>query len=276
MSSETSTWTAPDGASLRVRRWSADNPRAVLVLVHGLGEHTGRYEHVGEHFNRAQLSMTGFDMLGHGLSPGRRGDLDLAQFDEQLHAFIGAEAARAPEQPIVLYGHSLGGLLVLWHALRREPPVKALVVSGPPLRTALTRQRTKIALVKAFGRVLPHITLSAGLQPSTLSRDDDVVETLASDELSHNRASLGFARGALKAMSWTLGHAANLETPTLVLHGADDQLNEISGSEALVAAAPNATLIRYEGLRHEVHNEPERTEVLDDAVSWIGDQLQRG
>lgn len=258
----------PDGATLWTRAWEPDGrPCAAGVLVHGLGEHGGRYAHVGERFARASLGLYSFDLRGHGLSSGRRGDTrfepTLDDVDRRL-----ADAADAGA-PTFLYGHSLGALLVLTHLVRRRPPVFAAVVSAPPLRNALREQRAKVVLSRVLGRLLPGLALRTGLDPEDLSRDPAVVEAYRRDPLVHGRATLGLANDAIAATA-ELDTGASPHVPLLVVHGGADAIAYARGSRELCRRLDGrATLREYGGLLHEPHNEPERERVLDDVVGWL-------
>jgi alpha-beta hydrolase superfamily lysophospholipase len=265
--------TTPDGATLWLRAWEPDErpPRAAGVLVHGLGEHCGRYAHVGERFARASLALLAFDLRGHGRSSGRRGDTRFEAALEDVDRRLAD--ARATGGPAFLYGHSLGALLVLAYLVRRRPPVLAAIVSAPPLQNALREQRTKRLLSRTLGRILPGLTLSTGLDPAGLSRDPTVVEAYRRDPLVHDRATLGLAEDALAATA-ALEAGAATGVPLLVVHGGADPIAYPEGSRRLAARiAGGATLVVHEGLRHEPHNEPERERVLDGIVDWLAARL---
>ncbi|MFN8093270.1 MAG: alpha/beta hydrolase [Vicinamibacteria bacterium] len=268
-------WRAADGAILWRRSWEPDGPpRAAGVLVHGLGEHSGRYDHVGERFARAGLSLLAFDLRGHGRSSGARGDTRFGPTLEDVDRRL-ADAAAAGA-PVFLYGHSLGALLVLTHLATRRPSVAGAVVSAPPLRNALRAQRAKVALARLLGRLAPGVALANGLDASGLSRDPAVVDAYRRDPLVHDRAGLGLARDAEAAIDALESGAATPRGPLLVVHGGADPVAFPEGSRALAERlGPAATLLEYEGLRHEAHNEPERGRVLDDVISWMLDRLPR-
>ena len=266
--------TTPDGATLWLRAWEPEGrPRAVGVLVHGLGEHSGRYGHVGARFARASLALLAFDLRGHGRSSGRRGDTRFEAALDDVSRRLEDAAAAANGAPTFLYGHSLGALLVLTHLLRRRPAVGAAVVSAPPLRSALRRQRAKVALSRLVGPILPWLALPTGLDPADLSRDPAVAEAYRRDPLVHDRASLGFASDALAATT-AVEEGFAPDVPLLVVHGDADAIAYVEGSRELVRRlGGRATLRVYDGLRHEPHNEPERERLLDATIEWLATAL---
>lgn len=260
-----------DGATLWVRDWrpEEDPPRAAGVLVHGLGEHGGRYEHLALRLARAGYALSVFDLRGHGRSSGRRGDTRFAPALGDVERLLARAAARHAGPPLFLYGHSLGALVVLGELARRRPAVAAAVVSAPPLRNALREQRGKVLLARALGRLLPRCRIPTGLEPAALSRDPRVVAAYLADPLVHAWASLGLARDSLAATEAAEAvHALGM--PLLILQGGADRIAYPAGSRALAARLTgDVTLREYPGLCHEPHNEPERELVIDDVIAWL-------
>lgn len=259
-----------DGAVLWTCRWEpAGSPRGVVLLVHGLGEHVGRYSGLALRLADSGYAVHGFDLRGHGRSSGRRGDTRFAPALDDVERLLAKTAAAHPGLPGFLYGHSLGALIVLNCLARRRPAVRAAVVSAPPLRNALRLQRGKVLLARRLGGVLPWLTLPTGLDPQALSRDPAVVAAYRADGLVHGSASLGLARDSLAATA-EVEAAPALPVPVLAIHGSADRVAFPEGSRALAARLPGTvTLVEYPGLFHEPHNEPERERVLDAAVAWL-------
>jgi acylglycerol lipase len=265
-------WSTDDGLQLYAQGWRPDgDARGIVLLVHGLGEHSGRYGHVGAVLSDAGYVLYAFDLRGHGQSQGPRGhaprfeawmqDIDLAL----RHA---AEAF--PDLPLFLYGHSLGGLLVVNHALRRRPSLNGLVATGLALRTSLERQTVKLTLMRLLGRALPTLTLPSGLDPRGLSRNPEVVSAYVDDPLVHNRLSLGTALDLLEAIGYTFEHASELDVPTLIMQGSADPLVFPDGAlEFARLAHGECTVKLWDGLFHEIHNEPEQGQVLAAMVAWL-------
>lgn len=270
-------WDSGDGVRLFAQYWAPDGrPKAVVCLVHGIGEHSGRYAHMGRAFTDAGFVLAGFDLRGHGRSGGPRGHTpSFDAYMDDIAGFVEQVRTRFPDLRRFLYGHSLGGFLVLDYVLRRGGDFAGVIVTSPPLRTAITEQKVKVALAKVFGVVVPSFSLSSGLDPNTLSRDAEVVKAYLQDPLVHDKSSFGLARGFLAAVPWIIQHAPEVSSPLLLMHGTADRLNDPKATEEFAARVEGeCTLKLWEGLYHEVHNEPEQAEVFSFAIDWMTDHLK--
>ncbi|MCC7511344.1 MAG: lysophospholipase [Anaerolineae bacterium] len=270
-------WTSFDGLKMYSKGWSPEkDPKAVVYLVHGLGEHIGRYEHVGAAFAEAGYAMLGFDLRGHGKSGGPRGHTPSAEaYYKDIDSFLAEAAKRYPSAPRFIYGHSLGGFLSLAYSLSRKPDLRGMIVSSPGLRTALHEQKVKVTLAKVLGAIAPTITLPSGLNAEHISRDPQVVKAYVNDPLVHDKTSTGFGRAALQAGEFVFAHAAELSTPILLAYCSEDKLAFPRGSEEFASLAPKGlvTVKRFDGLYHEPHNEPEKAEVLKTYVQWLDGRM---
>jgi len=271
------TWKSNDGLEMYAHSWEPEEtPKAVIHLVHGLGEHIGRYAHVGKAFTDAGFALTGFDLRGHGKSGGPRGHIpsfdafmdDIASFQRQIDA-------RFPDVPRFLYGHSLGGILVLNYVLRRKPEFKGVISTGAGLRTALEEQKAKVTMARVLGTLMPGMAIPSGLDPTTISRNPEVVDAYVNDPLVHDKMSLGFGKIMLSEIPWTFEHASEFSLPLLIMHGKDDKLGYPRGSEEFAGLVKqNCTLKLWDGLYHEIHNEPEQNEVFAFTIDWMNSQLK--
>ena len=262
---------AADGTDILVRHWtgeaSAGAPWASVLLVHGLGEHSGRYEHVGEQMAAAGLDVHAYDLRGNGGSGGRRGHVDRwEQYHDDLAERVAAVRAAAGTRPVVLYGHSMGGLIVLGYLLSERPKPDLVVLSSPGLDSTLASWKKAIA--PALSRVAPTLAIPNGVDGSTLSRDPAVAATVAADPLAAKASTTRFAAEALTEQARVRRDYAGLTLPTLVLHGLDDGLVPAQASEIL-GSLPNVERRTYPGLRHELHNEPEGPAIVDEIIDWI-------
>lgn len=265
-----------DGLDLYCRGWLPNQtPKAVICLVHGMGEHCGRYAHVAAAFNQAGYAIISFDLRGHGRSGGQRGHTpSFEAYMQDIDLLFEEAEKRLPGLPSFLYGHSLGGILVLNYALRRKPAARGIVATSSGLRTALEKQAVKVLLAKALGTILPAGNLPSGLDPATLSRDPDVVAAYRADPLIHYSISYGMGKYALEAIEWIFEHASEFPLPLLLVHGTDDVLAYPSGSQKFAdLMSKDCTLKLWDGLYHETHNEPEKEEVLAFTRQWMDARL---
>lgn len=260
-----------DGASLFARAWvPAGVPNAAVCVIHGLGDHSGLYRHLCDALLRGGYAVSAFDLRGHGRSDGRRGHLRIGDAMGDIDLVLDDTRRRFGPIPCFLYGHSLGGLLVLHYALRRNPPLAGVVAVGPPFHTALREHRARMLAARTLGAVFPSVTLRSGLDATLISRDPNVVAAYRADPLVHSRASLGFARDMMGAADEDLADANRFSLPLLLMHGGADRLNYPSGSRQFAERVPDGCTIRiYDGLYHEIHNEPERQQVFADLLSWL-------
>lgn len=302
MTSLIGTVAAGDGTILRTRYWQSTRgdaePIGAVLIVHGLAEHSGRWEHVGEQLAAEGLDTYSFDLRGHGASAGRRVHLDA--FDEfyvDLAERLGDVRARASGRPVILYGHSLGGLIALGYVLRvataaagsgsagtgsagsgsagsrstgspvgRRPLPDLLVLSAPGLDSTIPAWKTQLARV--LGRIAPTLSIPNHLGGELLSRDLRVGERYHGDPLVLHAATARFGAAALAEQAWVRSSVRALTIPTLVIHGDDDALVPARASAAL-EAVPGVLRRTYPGIRHELHNEPEGPGIVADVIAWI-------
>ncbi len=269
-------WQAADGQTMFGRQWSTtDRPRAVVCIIHGLGEHSGRYDWAAQQLTHRGFEVAGFDHRGHGQSGGRRGDTP--SYKAMLHdiaLFCSRQRQRHLRLPLVLYGHSMGGALTLSYLLSRERQIRpaAAVVTGPALE--LPVPPVKRTLVRFLSAVLPHLCMANGIAAEALSREPEVVQAYQQDPLVHDRISLLLARYLLEKGQATLGNASRLDIPLLLMHGTADSVCRIEGSRRFAAAAPQARLVEWPECWHELHNEPEKEDVLHYAADWLDAALE--
>jgi alpha-beta hydrolase superfamily lysophospholipase len=274
MASSTRTVPAADGTELLARHWQAGAvPWATVVLVHGLGEHSGRYEHVGDRLAAAGLDVRAFDLRGFGASGGQRAGVESFEvFHDDLAEQLAGIRATAEERPIVLYGHSMGGLVALGYIVSARPSPDLLVLSAPGLDSTIPAW--KFGLARLLAAVAPRLMIANGLKGSQLSRDPNVGAAYFADPLNRHTSSARFADAGRREMERVRSSAPRLSIPTLAIHGEDDTIVPV-GASALLAGLPGVTLVTYPGLRHEVHNEPEWSSVMDDVVGWLRLQVSR-
>jgi alpha-beta hydrolase superfamily lysophospholipase len=271
-------WNTRDGIEIFAEGWEpeARQPKAVICLVHGLGEHTSRYAHVAEAFGREGYITFGADLRGHGRSGGPRGhipSIDAVMNDIDL--LFEQARSRYPGMPMLLYGHSLGGILVLHYGLKRIPKVKGVVATSSGLRTALEKQPAKVMAAKVLGSLMPGTSLPSGLDANAISRNSAVVQAYKNDPLVHDKVSLGFGKIMLGVTKWTLEHAGEFSPPLLLMHGKADTIAFPAGSIEFAAPLKDkCTLVLWDDCYHELHNEPEQAEVFKTILIWMDARLK--
>lgn len=262
-----------DNLEMYARDWTWEGkPKAVVVLIHGLGEHIGRYDHVAAALNQRGYVLTGFDLRGHGRSEGLRGHTpSLRAYYNDLDQFLSLVEERFPKIPRILYGHSVGGVLVLTYTPSRYPKVIGVVATAPAFVTVTRSQKIKLALANILGTLWPTFTLSNGLDPNTLSHDPEVVRAYVTDPLVHDRVTAGWGKATLSIFEAAKMTAADFPVPVLVMHGTEDKLGLPAGSKGWAEHAPadKCTLKMWEGLDHEIHNEPQKDQVLGYMMDWM-------
>ena len=267
-SSVTSSITAADGTPLLVRRWAAaSDPWAQMLLVHGLAEHSGRYERTGRLLADAGIDVTAFDLRGHGGSGGRRGDVERwTDYLDDIAVRLAAVRAEADGRPVVLFAHSYGGLICTDYVLSGRPAPDLLVLSAPALDDGLPRWQHIIAPLIA--RIWPTLAFKNAWSPDVLSRDPEVGRLVQLDPGSPERMTTRLGAFGFSAQERVRATLAILAVPTLVFHGSDDRLVPPAATEPF-EGLPGVTRRIYPGLRHETLNEPEGPQIVADVIAWL-------
>jgi acylglycerol lipase len=262
-----------DGTELFVRNWRpADEPWAFVLLVHGIAEHSGRYEHVGVRLVAAGLDVTAYDQRGFGASGGRRAFVARwGTVHDDLEEQLASVRARAGDRPVVVYGHSLGGLIALGHVLTDRPKPDLLVLSAPAIEAAVPAW--KRALARVLSRVAPNAEVKNAFDGADLSRDPAIAEAYFADPLNVHRTTTRFAAVALAEQSRVKSVLGGLAIPTLVIHGTADRIVPVASSEGL-ETIPGVTRRTYADHRHELHNEPDGPAIVDDVIAWLRAHVQ--
>jgi len=272
------TWQAHDNLQIFAQAWepTMPQPKAVVCLVHGLGEHTSRYAHVAEAFGREGYILFGADLRGHGRSGGIRGHISsIEDFMKDIDISLEQAHLRYPGLPIILYGHSLGGIQVLYYGLTRKPNIKGVLATSPGLHTALEKQYLKVFMAKVLGSLLPTTSLASGLDPKGISRDQKVVQAYIDDPLVHDKITFGFGKIMTGVTSWVLTHAREFSLPLLLMHGKADKVAFPSSSiEFAAAVKEKCTLVLWDDAYHELHNEAEKEEVFKTMTVWMDARLR--
>jgi alpha-beta hydrolase superfamily lysophospholipase len=260
-----------DGTSLLWRCWLPGEARRVVLLVHGLAEHSGRYDAVGSWFAAHDSAVHAFDLRGHGASEGSLERRDaMSVLGEDLLCVVERLRKDHADLPIVLVGHELGALLGLRGLADRTLAADAAVTSGAALEPGGSLVPTRNA-AKWLARIAPGLCLATGIRPDTLSRDPLVARAYRDDPLVRRRLPVALSVALASALRSGSAFASAIRVPVLLLHGEADLLCPVAGSRHCYAALNGGgnALRLYPQLRHEIFNEPEGEEVLADALRWV-------
>lgn len=265
-------WTNTDQQKIFAQEWRpAATPRGVVALMHGLGEYSGRYQHVAETLNEAGFGMVGFDAPGHGNSEGKRGHTSFDSILEHLDHLIEEAKQRYPGLPCFLYGHSMGGAITLYYLLKRKPEIRGAVVTSPGLAPGAPVAPAKLLAARMLSRLMPSFTMKNGLDVENLSQDAAIIQAYKGDPLVHPMISTRLGLDLLTLGEWIMAHAGELCVPLLLVQGSGDHIVSPRATEAFAKAAPpdKITYKIWEGLFHETHNELKKQQVLEYMTAWI-------
>lgn len=255
-----------------------ETPRAVLLLVHGLAEHGGRYESFAEFFTTAGFAVYVLDHPGHGRSTGHRCHIDrFADFTKALDSCHALVKSAHPDAPIFLVGHSMGGLISAAYLIEKQSQFAAAVLSGPAIRAPQQPSRLALFVVRIVSRLMPRLGVLQ-LDSSGVSKDPEVVSNYDNDPLVfRGKVTARLAAELFSEMDKVEARAAEIRLPLLLLHGGSDSLTDVGGSKALyeTVSSTDKKITVYEGLYHEIFNEPERIAVLTDMKAWLEAQLAK-
>jgi alpha-beta hydrolase superfamily lysophospholipase len=263
---------AADGVRLFRRAWMPPAPRLVLAIAHGFAEHSGRYDHVGAWFSTRDFAVHAYDQRGHGRSDGARGHVEsFGHLLDDLESFLDVVRREHPELPVVLLGHSMGGLVTASLLAERKPDLLGAIVIGPPLELGSGVSRMRLRMARTLRRIAPLMRLRAGVDAGDLSRDPEVVKAYEGDPLVLQRASASLAAELLDAVVRTGQVGMRVQIPTLLMHGEADRICPPRGTRNFHAQlrGPGHRLRLYPKLRHEILNEPEQEQVFEDVLAWI-------
>lgn len=269
---------AQDGTEIFHQAWRLPDeaPKAAMQIVHGLGEHSGRYQNYVDYFVPKGYALYAADTRGHGRSSGPRGHTP--SYDallDDIATFLASARAEQIEHKIVLLGHSLGGNLALNYALRHPDGLLAVIATGPWLQLPKAPPAPLVALARVIARMTPSLALANGLDVGAISRDPAVVEAYRHDPLVHDRISARMYLHCAAAATWALKHAGDLALPALLLHGGDDRLTSPAGTRLFwhTAGQPQVEYREYAGMYHEVHNDVGKEAVFNDIEDWLAAKL---
>ena len=276
-----STFTASDGENLAMQDWPVPEGITVLgtiVIVHGLGEHAGRYERVARRLNAWGFAVRGYDQYGHGESGGARGRLPSQwRLVDDLGDVVQSTRQRmARGLPLLVLGHSMGGLVAAALVANGQVPIDGLILSSPALATRLSPLRK--LLLAILPRIVPNLAVANAIDPNYLSHDPAVVGAYEADPRVHDRVSARLARFFAEGGPAVIARAPQWSVPTLLMYAGDDRLVDPAGSRAFAAAAPAQVVTArcFEGAYHEIFNEPASEPVFATMKVWLETEFAAG
>jgi alpha-beta hydrolase superfamily lysophospholipase len=268
---------AADGMKLKARWWRRPDPRGLIIIVHGFGEHAGAYERVAQTLGAAlSVDVLAADLRGHGLSPGRRG---VVRRFEDLTADLESVLNWAEQERLIrphfLLGHSQGGQVVLRLVLKEPGAISAIVISNPALRIAIPIPRLKLKIGRFLRRHAPWVTLRGNVPAQLLTHDPDVQEEHRRDPLRHNRISAPLFFGMVEGGEMLISRAAEITVPTLLVVGGQDPVIDPNGARELFErlGSEDKTMHLYPKMLHEPLSEVGRQQVFDDVTRWLARRL---
>lgn len=266
-------WVSPQGTKIFAQKWLPDNGdvKATINLVHGMGEHSSRYGHVAAFLTKKGYAVYSFDQLGHGRTSGKKGHTP--SYDallDNIDILLAKSKEEFPKLPQILYGHSMGGNLVLNYGLKRKPKIKGVISTSPWLKLAFEPPAIQLMVGKLARNLFPAFVQSTKLNTKHISRDLQEVKKYEQDQLNHDKISTTFFFGIHESGLWALEHASEWTLPLFLSHGTGDQITSYKATEEFAAKMKvKATLKLWPQLYHETHNEIEKQEVLSFMGEWI-------
>ncbi len=264
------------GKKVFAQSWLPENkPKAIVTLIHGMGEHCGRYERWANLFADAGYGFITTDLFGHGRTEGKTGHTESYQLLlDQVDLVLSKSEEMFPGIPRILYGHSMGGNLVINYAISKDPPITALIATSPWLRLVIPVSGVEKVFSKIFNSLAPGLTIKAkGLGAEKLSNDPEHWESVRSDPALHRKISVRYAYEIMKQGEYALRHVYQINKPFLLMHGNADEITSHKASEEFAANTSERTELKiWEGFRHELHNALEHKEVFEYIINWLKKQ----
>ncbi len=265
-------FTTPDNKKLYLQEWSPDKePSSLILYVHGLGSHGGRLDHWGERFARKGITFFAYDQRGHGRSDGKRGHpTHIKHLVNDVKLMVEHLRVAFPGKPVIIYGHSMGGTVVINYVISNTYTADALIVTSPWLKLVKPPSKTVINLIKPLLKIAPAIAVPNGLLPMDISHDEKEVQKYTEDPLVHNKISIGLFYSTFRAGYTALRNVYKINCPFLIMHGTGDRITSAKASEDYVLNTSDRTRLKlWEGAYHELHHEPNRDEVFTYITAWL-------
>lgn len=277
MKEQTGTFEGTNGLQLFYKAWLPDvPPKAILVIIHGVGEHIDRYHNLVDALVPAGYLLTGYDQRGHGRSPGQRGHINSwDEFRQDIGAFLELAHKLAPELPLFIYGHSQGSLEVLDFILHTSDGLSGAIISGTALQPKDAAPAHLVMLAKILSGIYPNFQMKVKFDGASLSNDPQISAAYNNDPLVHRQRSARWGTECIKTIEWIKAHPDQINLPILFLHGENDQVVTASGALEFYGQIqfPDKTIHIYPDCQHEPHNELCHAHVVEDIANWLEARL---
>lgn len=249
--------------------------KGIIALVHGLGEHSGRYAHVAGFFTAQGIGIIAVDTYGHGQTTGKKGHADsMEAYMQQISHLLELAKQTVPDKPVFLYGHSMGGALVLNYLFRYKPVINGVIATAPAVRPGFELPKPLLIIGRIARAIFPSFTQANSLDLENLSHDREVIEQYKADPLVHNQVSGMVGISLIEWGEWLLQNARQSPAPLLLMHGTADKLTSYEASKLLASQLTgDVTFKSYGGLFHEIHNEFEKQDIFNEMLVWIKKHL---
>lgn len=265
-----------DGLELFTQIWKPEKEIiGVINLIHGIGEHSSRYDCWAKRFVNEGFAVVSFDLRGHGKSQGKKGHIpNIEQLLQDVDYLLDFSEKELPNKPTFIYGHSMGGNIVLNYIIKRNKNIKAAIVTSPWLKLIYPPSKIAIFLAEIVANFFPSFTQSTSLNSSYISNNKKEIDKYSSDTLTHNKISVKLFTELKKAGDWILKNSFKYKTPLLLMHGTDDKITSHEASIEFKNKNPQTELKLWKGYYHELHNENNCCEVFEYQKNWLLEKLK--
>jgi alpha-beta hydrolase superfamily lysophospholipase len=272
-------FTNDEGLRFFSQRWIPSDPKALIILVHNVGDHSGRYHHVINNFAQGGYGVATFDHRGHGLSDGRRGDVDrFERWIEDIHSFVNEARQEIPEDtPVVIMAMGVGGLMALNYAICHPDDFDGLVAISPAISMKIEAPRWKRWLGQRLVNLVPRMAVEIGLEPYMLTRDESLMEAYSNDPLVYRDISLRMGREIFNASSMVMPLAFRIRRPILMMQAKDDMVCSSEATQTFFdrIVEHRKKLIMYDGAFHDPLNDVVRDNACNDIRTWLDEVMMK-
>ncbi len=258
-----------------LKEWLPDSGiQGLVFLLHGLADHGGRFSYVAEFFTRIGFAFIAPDLRGNGYSDGKRGHFDsFQQVMDDIDLLFQEAIEKYPGIPVFIYGQSMGGNLALNYGIRCNPAITGMISSSPWLRLSNPPPAIISSIGTVIGNIFPSFAIPNGINADDLCRDKNISNAYRNDPLVHGKISLSTFKIITRSGEWAIQNAAKINTPILLMHGTADRITSIDASRQFADGNSSCEFKTWEGFYHELHNEPERDEVIQFILNWVETKL---